>query len=186
MKLIIGLGNPERKYAQNRHNIGFMTVDALGEDRGQSITKKKFNALYEKISLQGEELILLKPQTYMNLSGKSVQAAATFFKVKLEDILVIHDELDLPFGTFRYKQGGGYAGHNGLKSIGAMMGGNGYARIRVGIGRPEGGRSCADYVLSDFDGYEQEVLSDRLIPEVIDSVRYFLENGILKTMNQYH
>jgi len=154
MKLIVGLGNPGPTYSQNRHNIGFMVVDELIKDfNANNISKKSFfGELYKS-----KDTLFLKPTTYMNLSGKSVQAVALFFKIKPEDILVIHDEIDLPFGAVRIKRGGGHGGHNGLKSIDSLITKE-YNRLRLGVGKPERKEMVASYVLSDFDKTEQNVL----------------------------
>ena len=154
MKLIVGLGNPGPTYSQNRHNIGFMVVDELIKDfNANNISKKNFlGELYKS-----KDILFLKPTTYMNLSGKSVQAVANFFKIKPEDILVIHDEIDLPFGAVRIKKGGGHGGHNGLKSIDSLITKE-YNRLRLGVGKPERKEMVASYVLSDFNSDEQKVL----------------------------
>jgi len=154
MKLIVGLGNPGPTYSQNRHNIGFMVVDELIKDfNANNISKKNFlGELYKS-----KDILFLKPTTYMNLSGKSVQAVASFFKIKPEDILVIHDEIDLPFGAVRIKKGGGHGGHNGLKSIDSLITKE-YNRLRLGVGKPERKEMVASYVLSDFNADEQKVL----------------------------
>jgi len=185
MRLIVGLGNPGAKYKNTRHNIGFMTVDLLATELYKNISNSKFKAKYTKASYNGEELIILQPQTYMNLSGESVLAAANFFKIKTEDILVIHDELDIEFGKFKFKNGGGFAGHKGLKSMGALLGKNSFHRIRVGIGRPTGRESVSDYVLHNFSSEESVELED-IVKEVVKSIFYYLDNGIIETMNQFH
>lgn len=151
MWLLVGLGNPGKKYAKNRHNIGFMVADELCDD-----FKKKFNGLYGEAHLGSEKVGILKPQTYMNESGQSVGAAAKFYKIKPERIVVFHDELDLKPGEVRVKQGGGNAGHNGLKSIQAHLGTADFWRVRIGIGHPGDRDRVSDYVLSDFAKAEQE------------------------------
>ena len=154
MKLIVGLGNPGPTYTTTRHNIGFMVIDKLLEELPHSdITKKSFfGELYKS-----KDLLFLKPTTYMNLSGKSVQAVANFYKVNSSDILVIHDDLDLPFGAVRVKVGGGNGGHNGLKSIDAAIGKE-YYRLRLGIGKPEHKGMVASFVLSPFTKEEADSL----------------------------
>ena len=156
--LVVGLGNPEAKYAANRHNIGFMILDQLARDSGISMTKTKFKGMYGSGPVNGASAVLLKPQTYMNLSGRSVAPAQKFFNIDAADVLVVHDELDLPYGRIRLKVGGGHAGHNGLRSMIKEMGSNAFARLRVGIGRPVHG-DVSNFVLSDFArGEEQEWL----------------------------
>ncbi|MBW2507411.1 MAG: aminoacyl-tRNA hydrolase, partial [Deltaproteobacteria bacterium] len=134
--LIAGLGNPGPKYANNRHNVGFMVVDELRRRWGASAFRDKFKGEFTKVRVGSDEVVLLKPLTYMNLSGESVQAAMRFFKVPLEQVVCVHDELDLEFGVVRLKVGGGTAGHNGLRSMVQHCGGPGFVRCRVGIGRP--------------------------------------------------
>lgn len=157
MKMIVGLGNPGAKYAANRHNIGFILLDALGDKHGS--WREKFNALEMKIKCEGEDLILLKPQSFMNLSGNSVLAAAQFYKILPIDILVVHDELDIPPAEVKLKIGGGHAGHNGLRSIIGHMGAD-FARLRVGIGHPGDKNRVSDYVLSDFSSADQQWIGD--------------------------
>lgn len=147
MKMIVGLGNPGPKYEATRHNIGFILLDALGDSHGS--WRDKFQAHEMRAKIAGEDVILLKPQTFMNLSGTSVAAAAKFYKIELKDILVIHDELDLEPGDLKLKIAGGHAGHNGLRSIIAHMGAD-FPRLRVGIGHPGDKNRVADYVLHDF------------------------------------
>ena len=152
MTLIVGLGNPGKSYEQNRHNIGFMVIDFLvGELGASSISKTSFQGDLFKSG----DVFLLKPTTYMNLSGKSALAVKQFYKI--DHVIVIHDDLDLPFGALRYKQGGGNGGHNGLKSLDTSIGSD-YLRVRMGIGKPEHKSMVADYVLNDFDGDEKEKL----------------------------
>lgn len=181
--LIVGLGNPEPKYAGNRHNIGFMVLDQLAHDAGISMTRTKFKGVYGTGNIGGTPVVLLKPQTYMNLSGRSVVPAQRFFDVNDEDVLVIHDELDLPYGRLRLKIGGGHAGHNGLRSITSEMGQNTFARLRVGIGRPVHG-DVSNYVLSDFSrGEESDWLPD-LIERAVDSLKKSICLGVRPAMNE--
>jgi PTH1 family peptidyl-tRNA hydrolase len=149
MKLFVGLGNPGPEYAGNRHNIGFMAVDRIAADHGFSPWKKAFHGLACDGRLGEDKVILLKPDTYMNKSGQAVQAAVTFHKLPLADVVIFHDELDLPPGKLRYKMAGGHAGHNGLRSIHAHLG-EAYARVRLGIGHPGHKDAVAGYVLHDF------------------------------------
>jgi len=156
MKLIVGLGNPGPTYQKNRHNIGFMVVDKLLQNLPvTNQTNKKFlGELYKSA-----DLLLLKPTTYMNLSGKSVQAVANFYKINPENILVIHDEIDLPFGAVRVKKGGGHGGHNGLKSIDSLITKE-YNRLRLGVGKPQRKEMVPNYVLSDFNKDESVFLDN--------------------------
>ncbi|MFN4204019.1 MAG: aminoacyl-tRNA hydrolase [Tabrizicola sp.] len=161
MKLWVGLGNPGAKYAGNRHNIGFMAVDRIAADHGFSPWRKAFQGLVSEGRLGTEKVALLKPETFMNLSGQSVQAAVAFWKLPLADVTVFHDELDLAPGKLRLKQGGGHAGHNGLRSIHAHLGDD-YARVRLGIGHPGQKDAVAAYVLHDFAKADADWLEDLL------------------------
>jgi PTH1 family peptidyl-tRNA hydrolase len=151
MFLIVGLGNPGSEYERTRHNIGFMAVDRLAGEGAHF--SSKFQGLVAQADIAGEKCVLLKPHTFMNLSGKSVQAAAAFYKIPPEQIIVLHDELDLPLGKIRIKRGGGANGHNGIKDIDQMLGPD-YWRIRLGIGHPGDKRQVHDHVLSRFDADE--------------------------------
>jgi PTH1 family peptidyl-tRNA hydrolase len=172
MLLVVGLGNPGKEYAGNRHNIGFMALDRLADEARADAFREKFSGEYSKCELGSEPAILLKPMTYMNESGRSVQAAATFFKVAPKDVIVLHDELDLPFGDVKLKMGGGHAGHNGLRSIIACIGAE-FARVRLGVGRPPAGfHDVASFVLANFDANERLVLPEQLkraLKSVLDS-----------------
>jgi PTH1 family peptidyl-tRNA hydrolase len=154
MKLIVGLGNPGPTYELNRHNIGFLVIDNLIKKlQANDISNKKFlGELYKH-----KDILLLKPTTFMNLSGKSVQAVANFYKINPNDILVIHDDIDLPYGAIKIKKGGGHGGHNGLKSIDSLISKE-YNRLRIGVGKPEHKSQVASYVLSDFEKEEQNSL----------------------------
>lgn len=159
MKLFVGLGNPGAKYAGNRHNIGYMAVDRIAADHGFGPWRTRFQGLVAEGTLAGCKVILLKPETFMNLSGQSVQAALAFYKLSPADLVVFHDELDLAPGKARVKQGGGHAGHNGLRSIHAHVG-EAYGRVRLGIGHPGHKDRVAAYVLSDFAKADADWLDD--------------------------
>jgi PTH1 family peptidyl-tRNA hydrolase len=161
MKLFVGLGNPGAKYAGNRHNIGFMALDRIAADHGFGPWRKAFKGLLAEGRLGDEKLLLLKPETFMNLSGEAVQAALAFHKLTLADVTVFHDELDLAPGKMRLKQGGGHAGHNGLRSIHAHLGAD-YGRVRLGIGHPGHKDAVAHYVLHDFAKADADWLDDLL------------------------
>ena len=178
MTLIVGLGNPEEKYKNNRHNIGFMVVDYLIDHlSAKDITK---NSFYGN-TFKKDDYILLKPTTYMNLSGKSVLAVKNFFKA--DNIIVIHDDLDLNFGAIRFKLGGGSGGHNGLKSIDSLVG-NSYLRARLGIGKPEFKSMVADYVLSDFSSEEMAKLPD-IIAKTAKAVLELNSSTLSKVSSKY-
>ena len=160
MKLFVGLGNPGAKYAGNRHNIGFMALDGIASDHGFSPWKAQFKGLVSQGNLGPEKVLLLKPQTFMNVSGESVRPAMDFWKLTPADITVFHDELDLAPGKARVKAGGGHAGHNGLRSMHQHLGTDAYGRVRLGIGHPGHKDAVAAYVLNDFAKSEKDWLDD--------------------------
>ena len=183
--LIIGLGNPGREYKDNRHNFGFMLIDRLAvrlNARGMKLQSKAIvtNAIYEE-----RKLILAKPQTYMNLSGHSVQGLAHFYKLPLENLLVAHDDLDLPFGTIRLRPGGGPGGQKGVASTIERLGTQGFARLRLGIGRPPGRMDPAAYVLQDFSRDDMKILSE-ILDRAADAALEFVINGLDKAMNKFN
>lgn len=161
MKLFVGLGNPGAKYAGNRHNIGFIALDRIAADHGFGPWRQAFKGEVSEGRLAGQKVLLLKPMTFMNLSGEAVRAALDFYKLTPADVTVFHDELDLAPGKCRVKQGGGHAGHNGLRSIHAHIG-EAYGRVRLGIGHPGHKDAVAGYVLHDFGKADQEWLDDLL------------------------
>ncbi len=161
MRLFVGLGNPGAKHAGNRHNIGFMAVDRIAADHGFAPYRAKFQGLVSEGRLGSERVVILKPETFMNLSGQSVRAAVDFYKLAPGDVVIFHDELDLAPGKCRTKKGGGHAGHNGLRSIHAHLGDT-YGRVRLGIGHPGHKDRVAPYVLSDFAKADQDWLDDLL------------------------
>ncbi len=161
MKLIVGLGNPGAKYARNRHNIGFMVLDAIAADHGFPAWKSKHNGVVSEGRFGSARAVLLKPETYMNKSGDSVGAAMRFYKLAPEDVIVFHDEIDLAPGKVRWKMGGGHAGHNGLRSVHAHIGAD-YGRVRLGVGHPGHKDAVPGYVLRDFPKADQGWLDDVL------------------------
>ncbi len=175
MFLLVGLGNPGREYESTRHNAGFEALDLLARAASATPFREKFSGEYATGSLSGVPVVLLRPLTYMNLSGQCVQPAAAFFKVPPARIVVLHDELDVPLGQLRAKVGGGHAGHNGLRDIQAKLGTPEFARVRIGIGRPGPGfkGTVADFVLQRFDAYERGQL-ERALAEVRPIVEAFL------------
>ncbi len=182
MNLVVGLGNPGSEYATTRHNIGMMILEEMfGSSMGW---KSKFKGEYLQSNIGKEKAIFLRPMTYMNLSGESVRPCMDFFKIDRKNLLVIHDELDLPFGTIMFKNGGGYAGHNGLKSIGQHIGGAEYKRLRLGIGRPKHG-DVSNFVLSSFSAEEQLSL-DHYLQEGVKALEFFLVNGFTKAAEKYN
>jgi len=181
--LVVGLGNPGKKYSKNRHNVGFMVVDRLARAHGLPDMKEKWSAVWTKGEIKGSPAALLEPQTYMNLSGDSVQPAAAFLKVEPAQIIVVHDELDLPWKDVRLKVGGGHAGHNGLRSIIGRLGPE-FIRVRVGISRPPPGwkGEVADYVLHDFDSMENAELPDA-VDRAVSAIERVIAEGIQAAMN---
>ena len=173
--LIVGVGNPGSQYADTKHNIAWMLLDESPLFRS-SIWKSKFKGEYAEASVKGEKVYALKPQTFMNLSGESVQPMAAFFKISPAQILVIHDELDIPFGQVHFKMGGGLAGHNGLKSIAACLGTDMFARMRVGIGRPPHG-DVSNWVLSPF-GKDEKIQMPTLLQKLQDPLEKALTQGL--------
>jgi len=187
MKLIVGLGNPGRSYADNRHNTGFICLSHFARQQGIRLDKKQSLARTGTGEVGGSKIILAKPQTYMNLSGQSVRRLIKKFKIRPADLLVIHDDLDLPLGKIRLRQGGGSGGHKGVESITAELQSRDFARLRVGIGRPEE-TSEADivaYVLSDFTPGEKQVIT-KAIPQVSEAILSFLTEGITMAMSRYN
>ena len=167
MKLIVGLGNPGTQYQKTRHNVGFIVVDEIFHHGFFSENwQKKFNGLTVAGEIEGQKVLLLKPETFMNLSGQAVVAACSFFKIPPSDVIVIQDDIDLPLGKIRVKQGGSSAGHNGIKSIDAAIGPD-YHRIRIGVGRPEGPMDVADYVLSAFSKEQLDQIHQEITPQVL-------------------
>ena len=174
--LVVGLGNPGREYERNRHNVGAMVVDELARRHGGS-WRSKFSARIAEIRLDGHKLALLKPETYMNDSGRAVGPAAAFFKLEPGEVLVVHDEGDFDLGRLELKAGGGLAGHNGLRSIAQVLGTQDFLRLRIGVGRPERGdpRPLADYVLSNFEPQDD---AEGLVARAADAVEQLDAEGI--------
>ncbi|MFG1914285.1 aminoacyl-tRNA hydrolase [Micromonospora sp. NPDC048898] len=186
--LVVGLGNPGREYAGNRHNVGFMVADLLAGRLGARFGRHK-RAVAEvgeaRLGFGGPKLVLAKPLTYMNLSGGPVAALAQFYKVPATQVIAVHDELDIGFGQVRVKFGGGEGGHNGLRSMSKSLGTKDYVRVRFGVGRPPGRQDPADYVLSDFGTAERKEL-DFLVDRAADVVESVIVKGVEPTQNLYH
>lgn len=174
--LLVGLGNPGPKYAKNRHNIGFMAVDEIAADHGAQAFKSKFQGMIADIQLSGQKALALKPMTFMNNSGQSVAAAAKFYKIPPEKIVVFHDELDIAPGKVKVKKGGGAAGHNGIKSIDSHLGTQDYWRVRLGIGHPGDRAAVHNYVLGDFAKADADWL-EALINTLSDRAILIVEQG---------
>jgi PTH1 family peptidyl-tRNA hydrolase len=183
--LLIGLGNPGREYRDNRHNIGFMLVDLIAvrlNARGMKLQSKALvmSGIYEE-----RKIILAKPQTYMNLSGQSVQGLLHFYKIPFENLLVAHDDLDIPFGTIRIRPGGGPGGQRGMASTIEQLGTKDFPRLRLGIGRPPGRMDPKDYVLQNFSKDEHKMLVD-VLDRAADAALTFVTDGLNKAMNQFN
>jgi PTH1 family peptidyl-tRNA hydrolase len=191
MKLIVGLGNPGRGYAHNRHNIGFLCLSHFARAQGIRFGKKQSKARIGRGEAAGNEVVLAKPQTYMNHSGQSVSLLIKRFKVNLDDLLVVHDDLDLPLGKIRIRQGGGSGGHKGVGSIISSLGSQDFVRIRVGVGRPDAPPDSITeddiiaHVLSDFTAEEKQVIS-QVIPRVGEAIHCLLNEGLEAAMNKYN
>ncbi|HYA90960.1 MAG TPA: aminoacyl-tRNA hydrolase [Thermodesulfobacteriota bacterium] len=184
MKIIVGLGNPGIRYRMSRHNIGFQVVDRLAQISHLSLHTKRFKSLYGTGRIDSQQVILAKPITYMNRSGEAVKKATDFFQLGVEDLVVVHDDMDLPFGTLRFKRRGGDGGHQGLRSIIELTGENNFLRLKVGIGRPPQGMDPAEYVLKTFDKIEQDHL-DLTLSQAAESLRVMLSEGLEMAMNQF-
>jgi len=186
--LVVGLGNPGKEYAGNRHNVGSLVADLLASRVGAKFGRSKrahADVAEGRLGFGGPKLILAKPLTYMNLSGGPVAQLAQFFKVPLENVVAVHDDLDLAFGEIRAKRGGGEGGHNGLRSMSKSLSTKDYVRVRFGIGRPPGRQDPADYVLSDFSGTERKEL-DFLVDRATDVVEAVVLEGVEWAQNKYH
>ena len=183
--LVIGLGNPGKQYAANRHNVGAMVVDVLAGRAGGSFKSHKAGADIIETRLAGQRAVLAKPRSYMNVSGGPVASLARFFGTDPGEIIVVHDELDLPPATIRVKSGGGEGGHNGLRSISSALGSKDYLRVRFGVGRPPGRMDPADFVLRDFSAAERKDLAVDL-EHAADAVELLIEVGLEAAQNTLH
>jgi PTH1 family peptidyl-tRNA hydrolase len=183
--LVVGLGNPGPEYSESRHNAGFKVVDVLGENLGASYWKDEAGARTALVRFGDEDLVLAKPQTYVNLSGKAIAKLAESYGTALERVVVVHDDLDLPAGVVRVKRGGGHGGHNGLRSINEQLGSGDYPRVRIGIGRPPGRMDPADYVLEPVRGAAAEELA-AAVPTAAQAVISILEHGVGSAMQEYN
>jgi len=182
--LIVGLGNPGRQHAANRHNLGFMALDQLATRHGIDLKRVQSKAIVGSGRIADRPVILAKPQTFMNLSGESVGALAGYYKIAPECLLVVYDELDLPAGTLRLRERGGAGGHNGMRSIIGRLG-EGFPRLRLGIGRPPGRMDAAAYVLQDF-GRDELTLADELLSLAVEAIESFVRHGVELTMSRFN
>lgn len=184
--LIVGLGNPGEKYAHTRHNMGFLTVDLLAEQEGQKLNKVKFKSAFNIFPFAGQRCLVMKPQTYMNLSGEAVREAVQFYKIPPERVLVIYDDVSLPVGKLRVRPTGSAGGHNGIKNIIAHLGTQDFSRIKIGTGAPAGGGAeMIDWVIGVPSRAEREILVESF-RRAIDAAACIIQNGCQKAMNDYN
>ena len=185
MKLIVGLGNPGMQYAVTRHNIGFEVIDSIAETYNISVMKNKYKALIGEGNIAGEKVILMKPQTYMNLSGEAVKACMDFHKISNEDLIVIYDDISLQVGQLRIRKSGSAGGHNGIKNIIAQLGTQEFPRIKFGVGEKPAGWDLANYVLGRFSEEDMKVIGPR-VTDAVKATETIIKSGIEKAMNNYN
>lgn len=183
--LIVGLGNPGADYGMNRHNVGFMVLDFLADGLGTKFGKLQSDAMTAQVHHEEHRLVLAKPRTFMNRSGSSVGQLQRFYKTPLDKLIIVYDDVDLPFETLRLRPDGGSAGHNGMKSIIERLGSQNFARLRVGVGRPKGRMRTPDHVLQDFSRQEQEALPF-VLRRAAEAVEEWVHEGIVAAMNRYN
>lgn len=184
--LVVGLGNPGAKYENTRHNVGFMTADILAGRSGEPIRRVKYHALTSEAVIGGQSVLLMKPTTFMNLSGQAVSEAARFYKIPADHVLVISDDVDLPLGKLRIRKSGSAGGHNGLKNIIQLLGTDQFPRLKIGVGgKPHPDYNMADWVLGQFQGEDKKTI-DAAAARAADAVECLLADGIDRAMNQYN
>jgi PTH1 family peptidyl-tRNA hydrolase len=185
VKLIVGLGNPGKKYEATKHNVGFHVIDKLANSLNISLNQERSKGLFGFETINGEKVFLLKPLTYMNLSGEAVRPLMDFYKINLEDVVIVYDDLDIPPGKIRLREKGGHGGHNGIKSLLAHLGSEQFKRIRIGVGRPEPGDAVTNYVLSTFSGTEKIEIEES-IEQAAKACEYWLTKDFLNVMNHFN
>ncbi len=185
MYLIVGLGNPEEEYARTRHNIGFDTINKIADKYGIQVNKRKFNSLYGSGEIEGEKVLLLKPQTYMNLSGTAIREVMSFYKLSSKDIIVIYDDLDIEPGIIKIRKKGGPGTHNGMKSVVHEIGTEDFCRIRVGIGMPQYKKDLLNFILTKISDEEYKIL-ENAIQKVVEATGEIIKNSIDSAMNKYN
>lgn len=185
MKLIVGLGNPGKKYEDTRHNIGFHVIDNLAKNLNIKLNQEKWKGLFGFETINGEKLFLLKPLTYMNLSGEAVRPLIDFYKINIDDVLIVFDDLDLPPGKIRLRQKGSHGGHNGIKSITSHLGTDQFKRIKIGIGRPEPGVEVPNYVLGTFPPNEKEEV-ETAVEQATKACEKWISEDFIKVMNSFN
>lgn len=183
--MIAGLGNPGKDYAQTRHNIGFLALDTLASKSRLIFDKTRFDSEYVKAKILGKDVFLIKPLTYMNRSGLSIHKFASYYKIEIEDIIIVHDDMDLEFGKIKIVKGRGHGGHNGVRSIMESFGNNDYIRVRVGVGHPVSGRDVTGHVLGGFSPDEMRLL-DQTTDTASAACLHILENGVIAAMNIFN
>lgn len=185
LRMVVGLGNPGEAYAKTRHNAGFMVVDKISDDFSIALEKRKFDARFGIGVINDVKIVLAKPMAYMNRSGPQIQKIAGYFRILCEDILVVHDDIDLVFGRLKIKEKGGDGGHRGVRSIIDAFGGGDFTRLRIGVGRPDAERGASDYVLGKFSLEERKVLS-QIITSAKDAIVTILCKGTKEGMNRFN
>lgn len=184
--LFVGLGNPGNSYIYTRHNVGFRVIDHIAQQESLDISKKSFDALWCRFNKEVNSIILMKPQTFMNLSGRAVRAIASFYKIPPQQIVVVCDDFSIPLGTIRLRKEGSDGGHNGLANIAQELSSKSFNRLRIGVGPLPQGASSVDFVMSKFSKTENEFLDKTIIPKSFEALMFFLDNGVDKTMNTYN
>lgn len=185
MYIVVGLGNPGSRYSGTRHNVGFEVLDYMAEKHGVKLNKIKYKSLYNEVVIAGEKVILLKPQTYMNRSGEAVLEISRFYKVPVENIVVVQDDIDIKFGSLRIRQKGSAGSHNGMKSIIGLLGDDKFPRVKIGVGKSQPGEDLAEFVLGRFKPDERPII-DELVEKAGDSIECFIDQGIDVAMNKYN
>jgi PTH1 family peptidyl-tRNA hydrolase len=183
--LIAGFGNPGREFRNTRHNVGFKLIDSLVADFNTKLSKVQFKAITGTVDNDHARILFAKPQTYMNLSGQAVASLIRFYKIPLENVIVAHDDIDLPLGTIRIRPGGGSAGQKGLASTIEKLGTQDFPRMRIGIGRPSGSQEAAGYVLQEFSKTDEKILSE-VLPVAVMAIRMFIADGLEAAMTRYN
>lgn len=185
MKMVVGLGNPGREYESSRHNVGFFLLDALQKNFDSTDWKKSDRELISETRILSEKILLVKPQTFMNLSGESVVPLVNFYKLPLENLIVVHDDMDLPVGKIRIRAKSNSGGHHGIDSIISLLGTNNFPRVKIGIGHPHVNRDVVSHVLSTFDS-EEKILIDQAVENLIPAVKCIITDGIDIAMNRFN
>lgn len=185
MRIIVGLGNPGKEYLKTRHNLGFLAIDKLSEKLGVNINKTKFNGMIGEVNYNGEKILLVKPQTFMNLSGNCVKEILDFYKLSNEDLIVIYDDIDIEFGKIRIRPSGSPGTHNGMRNITSMIQSQNFCRIRIGTGKPKTNQELYNFVLSEFSSEEMKIVDD-VTTKVSQAVLEILDCDILKAMNNFN